>query len=201
MAGGRQREFDKAQALESAMHVFWQKGYVGASLTDLTGAMGINKPSMYAAFGNKEKLFVQALDHYLTVRATPQMQHLTEPGLPLKRRLYNYVASVVKGQCEGERPLGCFITLCVSEAANDSLPEAAEASIAKAKHMGGAVLTDWFESEKQQGHLSQSFDCELNASLIMTFMHGTASMARGGKTFAQLEPLIGLVLANVVDEG
>ena len=60
MAGGRQRSFDKQQALENAMRVFWQKGFIGASLMDLTESMGINKPSMYAAFGNKEQLFIQA---------------------------------------------------------------------------------------------------------------------------------------------
>ena len=61
---GRPRVFDTNQALESAMHVFWQKGYEGTSLSDLTEAMGINRPSLYAAFGSKEALFRQVLDHY-----------------------------------------------------------------------------------------------------------------------------------------
>ena len=61
MTSGRKREFDAEIALEAAMQVFWQKGYTGASLTDLIDSMGINKPSMYRAFGNKEALFVKAL--------------------------------------------------------------------------------------------------------------------------------------------
>src|ERR1041384_1958854 len=61
---GRPRDFDMEKALDAALHVFWKKGYEGASLTDLTEAMGINRPSLYAAFGNKEDLFRRALARY-----------------------------------------------------------------------------------------------------------------------------------------
>src|SRR2546429_687575 len=62
---GRPRAFDPDVALERAMHVFWAKGYEGASLSDLTRAMRINRPSLYAAFGNKEQLFRKVLDRYV----------------------------------------------------------------------------------------------------------------------------------------
>src|SRR5438105_15121522 len=61
---GRPRSFDADQALDCAVQVFRQKGYEGASLSDLTAAMGINRPSLYAAFGDKQSLFRQALDRY-----------------------------------------------------------------------------------------------------------------------------------------
>ena len=61
---GRPRTFDADAALESAMQVFWRKGFEGASLADLTAAMGINPPSLYAAFGSKENLFRKAMDRY-----------------------------------------------------------------------------------------------------------------------------------------
>src|SRR6201995_4973571 len=61
---GRPREFDVEEALSAALKVFWRKGYEGASLTDLTEAMGITRPSLYCAFGNKEALFRKALDLY-----------------------------------------------------------------------------------------------------------------------------------------
>ena len=63
---GRPREFDPAQALAAALQVFWRRGYEGASISDLTEAMGITRPSLYACFGNKEALFRQALDLYET---------------------------------------------------------------------------------------------------------------------------------------
>ncbi len=76
MAGGRKLEFDKEQALEAAMCVFWKKGFVGASLSDLTEGMGINKPSLYATFGNKEALFIQATQHYLDKYSKPKTELL-----------------------------------------------------------------------------------------------------------------------------
>src|SRR2546428_5891631 len=62
---GRPRAFDPDVALDRAMHVFWAKGYEGAALSDLTRAMRINRPSLYAAFGNKEQLFRKVLDRYM----------------------------------------------------------------------------------------------------------------------------------------
>ena len=69
MARGRPREFDIDKALDRALGVFWRKGYEGTSLPDLTRAMRINRPSLYAAFGNKEELFKKAFERY---RATYQ---------------------------------------------------------------------------------------------------------------------------------
>src|SRR5258705_12220014 len=65
MAMGRPREFDVDKALDLALQVFWRKGYEGASMADLTQTMGITKPSLYSAFGNKEELFRKALDRYV----------------------------------------------------------------------------------------------------------------------------------------
>src|SRR4051812_42751972 len=79
MAKGRPREFDTEKALERAMHVFWRKGYEGASLTDLTEAMGINRPSLYAAFGDKAALFRRALDKYAAGPGSQVALALAEP--------------------------------------------------------------------------------------------------------------------------
>src|SRR5438034_4590790 len=71
---GRTRQFDVDEALDRALEVFWARGYEGATLPELTRAMGINRPSLYAAFGNKEQLFRKALDRY----QTGPMSFLTE---------------------------------------------------------------------------------------------------------------------------
>src|SRR6476659_4448281 len=76
---GRPREFDVDQALDCALRVFWRKGYEGATLPDLTQAMGINRPSLYAAFGSKEELFRKALDRYAEGPAAYARAALSEP--------------------------------------------------------------------------------------------------------------------------
>src|ERR1700693_5053048 len=76
---GRPRSFDLDQALDRALQVFWRKGYEGTSLADLTGAMGINRPSLYAAFGDKEALFRKALDRYAEGPASYVRETLKEP--------------------------------------------------------------------------------------------------------------------------
>src|SRR5579872_2871275 len=78
-APGRPREFDPADALDAALRVFWEKGYDGASLSDLTEAMGITCPSMYAAFGDKEALFRKVLDRYVTGPSAYLNEALNEP--------------------------------------------------------------------------------------------------------------------------
>src|SRR5271163_2757517 len=78
-AVGRPRSFDAGKALEAAMKVFWRKGYEGASLSDLTKAMGVNRPSLYAAFGDKKALFRKALDRYMTGPAAYTQEALKEP--------------------------------------------------------------------------------------------------------------------------
>src|SRR5947209_16697338 len=76
---GRPRSFDLDKALDAALQVFWRKGYEGASLSDLTQAMGINRPSLYAAFGDKEMLFRKALDRYASGPAAYVSEALKEP--------------------------------------------------------------------------------------------------------------------------
>ena len=103
---GRPREFDVDQALAAALRVFWTKGYEGASLTDLTEAMGITRPSLYAAFGNKEALFRKALDLYEREKLAYIGEALEAPtSREVVERLLHGALAMQTSDCE---PKGCM---------------------------------------------------------------------------------------------
>src|SRR6476659_5295165 len=103
---GRPREFDVDQALAAALRVFWQKGYDGASLTDLTDAMGVTRPSLYAAFGNKESLFRKALDLYEREKLAYIGEALAAPSSrEVAERLLRGALDLQTSECE---PRGCL---------------------------------------------------------------------------------------------
>ena len=107
-APGRPRGFDPETALDQALRVFWEKGYEGASLTDLTEAMGINRPSLYSAFGNKESLFRKVLERYASGPASYVEAALAEPTARA------VAVRLLEGSREllgcSENPRGCLIT-------------------------------------------------------------------------------------------
>ena len=194
MAGGRQREFDTEQALEAAMCVFWKKGFGGASLSELTKAMSINKPSMYAAFGNKEQLFVKTTDHYIEHINKPHGKHLRTANISLTERLQRFMMSAVRSQCDERFPKGCYLSLCATEAAGEDMPADAIATLKQALSVNEEMLTRFFQQEQDAGNLTDSTNPQLLSTYIITILQGTAAMARGGKTEQELEPMVAMAL-------
>jgi len=115
---GRPRAFDKDQALDKALHVFWEKGYEGTSVADLTEAMGINPPSLYAAFGNKDALFRKALDLYETEKLEYTREALEQPTARAVAEYY--MRGAIAAQLSTCDPKGCLgvisMTACGAEA-------------------------------------------------------------------------------------
>src|SRR3954464_3623147 len=105
MPSGRVRQFDADEALDRALEVFWRNGYEGASLPELTAAMGINRPSLYAAFGNKEELFRKAVARYAEGPAAYAGQALNEPtARGVAERLLEGAANMLT---DPRTPRGC----------------------------------------------------------------------------------------------
>src|SRR5687767_6665585 len=103
---GRPRAFDTDKALDHALLVFWRKGYEGASLSELTKAMGINRPSLYAAFGDKKALFRKALDRYMEGPAAYVREALNEPtARAVVERLLGGAADLLT---DPRTPQGCL---------------------------------------------------------------------------------------------
>ncbi len=180
MAAGRNRTFDTEDALLSAMEVFWQKGYSGASLNDLTTAMGINKPSMYAAFGNKEALFVSAINRYSEKYGVPHFEKLLTPNLSLRERLTNYLESIATMLTDSKLPGGCFVTTSTCEAGSSCLPQQAVDSVLRINENSIQGFTEFFEAEQEQGCIDSGKSPELLADYLLTLQFGLAVMARNG---------------------
>src|SRR5271155_1707756 len=141
MAVGRPRAFDIDEALDRALKVFWQKGYEGASLPDLTKAMGINRPSLYAAFGNKEALFRKAIDRYVAGPACHVGEALKEPtARAVVERLLRGTIDLVT---DSRTPWGCFRVK--SALACGDTADAIRQDLVKRRAAGEAALRERFE--------------------------------------------------------
>ena len=178
MPSGRARQFDVDEALDRAMGVFWRRGYEGATLPELTAAMGINRPSLYAAFGNKEQLFRKALDRY---RAGPAV--VRRRGAEGADRPAGGGGPVPRASSDSlgdpGNPRGCMMVqaaLACGEAAEPirkelaARREAAVAAIRRAVPSGPCA----------RAISPRATDCDDLARYVATVMHGLTVQAAGG---------------------
>jgi AcrR family transcriptional regulator len=175
---GRPREFDAEEALDCALEVFWRKGYEGASLSELTEAMGINRPSLYAAFGNKEELFRKALDRYADGPAAYTREALNAPTAKgVAERLLHGAAEALTHPDYPPGCLGVHGALSCGEAAESIRDELGSRRAAYEQS-----LRQRFERAKAEGDLSAEADCADLARLVVTVAQGMAVQAAGGAT-------------------
>ena len=190
MAAGRQRTFDKEDALNKAIEVFWQKGYSGTSLSDLTEAMGINKPSLYAAFGNKEALFVCAINQYVKEYGIPHFEKLMSPDYNFKERVSGYLESIAKMISNSKLPGGCFVTTSTCEAGSKCLPEDAAQTIFQINESSIEAFISFFRDEQTKGNIVSTASPEVLADYLLTLQFGLAVMARNGARQDRLKRVI-----------
>lgn len=187
---GRPREFDIDQALDRALRVFWRKGYEGATLPELTRAMGINRPSLYAAFGSKEELFRQALDRYAEGPAGYLGEAMGEPtARAVAERLLDGTIEVVTDR---RNPRGCLLVqgaLACGETAESIRRELAARRLA-----GEAAIRKRFERAIADGDLPGDSDPADLARYIVAVMQGIAVQAASGANRAELRQVAALAL-------
>jgi AcrR family transcriptional regulator len=182
MPVGRPRSFDIDEALDRALEVFWRKGYEGASLSDLTGAMGINRPSLYAAFGNKEALFRKAIDRYVAGPACHVREALREPTARavVERLLHRSIDLITDSQ----NPHGCFMVQ--SALACGDTADAIRQEMVKRRAADEVALRERLERAIAEGDLpSDSVPADL-ARYVAIVAHGLAVQAASGATRDEL---------------
>jgi AcrR family transcriptional regulator len=187
---GRPRAFDPEEALEKALQVFWRRGYAGASLSELTAAMGITRPSLYAAFGNKEELFHKALDLYLEGPANGSREALQETtARAVVEHLLNRLVALLS---DPHHPAGCLLVKggLSSGKADDSIRD----EMIKRRLAGEIALRERFERARAEGDLPANCDPTGLAFYVTTITQGMTVQAVNGTDQNGLRRLVEMVL-------
>ncbi|WP_151735212.1 TetR/AcrR family transcriptional regulator ['Paenibacillus yunnanensis' Narsing Rao et al. 2020] len=178
----RLREFDKEKALDAAMHVFWEKGFEATSLTDLTMAMSIQRPSLYLAFGDKQQLFETALRKYTQWHAATIRTKLQSKA-SVREAFRGFFSDLVEEEYAGAGTLGCFCINTMVELA----PRDEKFEIITREHQNylAVLFQETIERGIHTGELQQDLNAKkLAQSLVVSLVGITVMMkARPERTF------------------
>ncbi len=195
---GRPKTFDRDDALTKAIGVFWKQGYEGASMKLLTDKMGINSPSLYAEFGDKHGLYLEAINSYATNDAcTPLVALETEPDIHCAvRAFFEAVIDYSTQHASGAK--GCFLVSCVATSAGhvDGTAELLRDAITSTDKR----IKTRLDHEVRTGSLPQNFPSADRAKLMFDLRQGMVFRARAGFTdevlAGDIDKYVGSVLAH-----
>jgi len=183
---GRPRQFCPDDALAAALQVFWARGYEGASMTELTEAMGITKPSLYACFGNKEALFSKALDLYEREKLAYVRRGLEAPTAKgVAEQFLRGALALQSGQAD---PRGCLSV--ISAVASASLAESIRDEVKARRASSDQAIVERFRRAKAEGDLPDGIEPEALAGYLITLIQGMGVQASAGGTPEQLAQLV-----------
>jgi AcrR family transcriptional regulator len=187
---GRPREFDADEALDSALNLFWRKGYEGTSLSDLTEAMGITRPSLYATFGNKEELFRKALDRYEEEGRACRESALCRPTA--RAAVEHLLRAFVDNQTDPHKPHGCLVVSGSMPCGDEAEPLRQEI-IARRACLEQSIRQR-LEQAQAEGDLPAE-ECPGDlARYILTTANGISVQAAAGASRAELQRVVDAVM-------
>lgn len=172
---GRSKAFDPKATLDQALMLFWHQGYEATSMTDLEKALKINKFSIYNTYGNKQTLFLQALDLYIEQRFTPLLSILQQSELGL-RAIETFFDMLTMAMTHQEAPIGCFVAASAAEL-GESQPQVRQ----KAQWVYGQLEDGFYrclEAAQQSGQLSPSLPLQDMARFLLVHSQGISAIAR-----------------------
>ncbi|WP_085585676.1 MULTISPECIES: TetR/AcrR family transcriptional regulator [unclassified Pseudomonas] len=182
---GRPRAYDPQTALQQALGVFWNTGYSAASLDSIASAAGMNRPSLYAAFGDKHALYIKALDQYWDTAHAAMQAALNDASLTLEQALTRFYEGQLSIYFSGDgAPRGCFaIGTATTEAVED--PEIREVLSRRLSQLD-ADLEQRLRRAVESGELKAGVDAAALALLASSLLHSISIRARAGKSRQEL---------------
>src|SRR5918992_925519 len=190
---GRPRGFDRDAALRRAMEVFWQRGYEGTSISDLTAAMGINSPSLYAAFGSKEELFREAIDLYDTTDGSASERALRE-GPTARAAIEAMLRDNAELYADPEKPSGCMVVLGTTTWTPHN--EAVREYLADIRHKTFELIRARLERGVAEDEIPAGADVEGFAAYYNTVLEGLSIQARDGASRESMHTIIDCAMAT-----
>ena len=191
---GRPREFDRQAALAKATRLFWQKGFEATSISDLTEAMGIGSPSLYAAFGSKEALYAEALREYAESNGSLVWGRFSA-AKTAREAVSSFLmdsAATLTG-CVVDIPLGCMVAL--SAVGSEGHLELGE-MVRRERRSTFTRLQARFERAVADGELSAAVNIQALARFVQTIQFGMSILARDGAQRSELESVAQVALAG-----
>jgi AcrR family transcriptional regulator len=191
MMRGRPREFDADIALDRVLPVFWRDGFEGASVQELADAAGVSKPSLYAAYGNKEALYLAALKRYADEHTADRVARLeAEPDA--REAMRQFMRATVDTYTDRSHPSGCLVVTGTTTSDSAAVPEAVRNALCASMRAAASVLEARLARAQREGQLSHAVDPAALASYFNTVMAGLSVQAKAG---AERDALL-----RVVDE-
>ena len=189
---GRPRGFDRDAALEAAMFLFWRKGFATTSMNDLCDAMGVRSPSLYAAFGSKEALYLEAVEHYARTQGPPVWDKLAE-GATARAGIENLLIAATDSLPKSRAtPAGCMAVLA---AVGDEWPAAITRVVKKVRLEMLGMLRSRLETAVAKGELPASTDIDGLSRFYLSVFQGMAIQARDGASQAELRAVAAAAMA------
>ena len=189
---GRPRGFDRDAALEAAMLLFWRKGFAATSMSDLCDAMGVRSPSLYAAFGSKEALYLEAVEYYARTIGPPVWDKLAE-GATARAGIENLLIAWTESLPKSRgTPAGCMALLA---AVGDEWPATIVRVVKKVRLEMLGTLRSRLETAVAKGELPASTDIDGLSRFYLSVFQGMAVQAKDGATPAELRAVAAAAMA------
>lgn len=173
------------------MHLFWRRGYEGTSVSDLTEAMGITPPSLYAAFGDKKRLFLETVDRYQSGPGSFAQAAFNEPTA--ERAMRRLMLDTIDSFFEPGNPKGCMVVLAATNCTSDSSDILDE--LAGRRRMAERMVRDRIAAGRAANEIPEDADVDTLAGTIVTTIYGLSIKARDGASRAALRKVAEQVMS------